>query len=81
VLVLCVLAAVFGAEDSGAAAAVPLALGGLAVVGLVALAYYSLRHVRLTPPPTPNPDPNPNPSPNPNPNPNPSALRRRTSYP
>ena len=45
-LVLCVLAAVFGAEDSGAAAAVPLALGGLAVVGLVALAYYFLRQAR-----------------------------------
>ena len=41
IILLCVVAAVFGGGTN--AAAVPLALGGIAVVGLVAVAYYFLR--------------------------------------
>lgn len=44
VILLCVIAAVFGGGAD--AAAVPLALGGLAVIGLVAIAYYFLRKSR-----------------------------------
>ena len=46
VILLCVVAAVFGGAADADAAAVPLALGGLAVVGLVAVAYYFLRQAR-----------------------------------
>ena len=44
VILLCVVAAVFGGGAD--AASVPLALGGLAVVGLIAVAYYFLRQAR-----------------------------------